>query len=70
MYGKTVSDLCFYTVLCFAYKIHYAYSLCLSPTPTFRKQGMEIQCSLLSVIAFWFVQAFELLFFPSYPPVK
>lgn len=52
MYGKTVSDLCFYIVLYFAYKIHYAYSLSLSPTPTFRKQRMEIQCSLVSVIAF------------------
>lgn len=60
MYGKTVSDLCFYTVLCFAYKIHYAYSLSLSPAPTFRKQRMEIQCSLVFVIAFWFVQAFKL----------
>lgn len=56
MYCKTVSDLWFYAVVCFAYKVHYAYSLFLplSPTPTSRKQRMETQCSLRSVISFFF----------------
>lgn len=55
MYCKTVSDLCFYTVLCFAYKIHYAYSLflflCLQILPP-EKKRMETQCSLVSVCFF------------------